>query len=58
MLVTLRLVSPESSEPAVASRDLVAHACGLPDWQSLLAAYDDARQTIGLLWREVASSEE
>lgn len=58
MLVTLRLVSPKSSEPAAASRELVAHACGLPDWQSLLAAHDAARQTIALLWREVASSEE
>jgi [glutamine synthetase] adenylyltransferase / [glutamine synthetase]-adenylyl-L-tyrosine phosphorylase len=56
ILVTLRLVSPSSAEPPPASRALVAKACGLPDWESLLAAHDAARQRVGALWREVASS--
>jgi glutamate-ammonia-ligase adenylyltransferase len=55
MLVTLRLVAPGSSEPPAASRDLVARACGLADWQALLAAHDAARQRVGDLWREVAA---
>jgi glutamate-ammonia-ligase adenylyltransferase len=55
MLVTMRLVSPTSSEPPPASRPLVARACGLPDWESLLAAHDEARQRVLELWRDVAA---
>ena len=55
MLVTLRLVSPSSAEPAAASRGLVAKACGLEDWNSLLAAHDAARHSILELWRDVAT---
>ncbi|MDQ8758198.1 bifunctional [glutamine synthetase] adenylyltransferase/[glutamine synthetase]-adenylyl-L-tyrosine phosphorylase [Sphingosinicella sp. LHD-64] len=56
MLVTLRLVSPESTEPAEASRLLVARACGLGSWQELLAAHARARQSIGALWLEVSAA--
>lgn len=56
MLVTLRLVSPESAEPPPASRGLVAQACGLKDWDALLAAHADARQRVSALWRDVALS--
>ena len=56
MLVILRLVSPNSVEPPPASRGLVARACGLADWQALLAAHDEARQRISELWRGVAAS--
>jgi glutamate-ammonia-ligase adenylyltransferase len=54
LLVTFRLVSPGSAEPPEASRPLVAAACGLADWQSLLAAHAEARQSVGTLWRETA----
>jgi glutamate-ammonia-ligase adenylyltransferase len=54
MLVMLRLVSPTSAEPALASRPLVARACGHEDWESLLAAHDAARHSIFELWRDVA----
>lgn len=57
MLVVLRLVAPDSAEPAAASRQLVARACGLEDWQELLAAHGRARQTISELWRAVAAGE-
>jgi len=50
MLITLRLVSPDSAEPPPASRDLVARACGTGGWEELLAAHDDARQRIKALW--------
>jgi [glutamine synthetase] adenylyltransferase / [glutamine synthetase]-adenylyl-L-tyrosine phosphorylase len=56
LLVTLRLVSPESAEPPPASRALVAQACGLEDWDALLAAHADARQRVSALWRDVAQS--
>ena len=57
MLVVLRLVSPDSTEPPEASRALVARACGLEDWEELLAAHDCARQTISGVWRAVAAGE-
>ena len=55
MLVTLRLVSPTSAEPPAPSRPLVARACGMEDWDSLLAAHDAARHRIFELWRDVAA---
>ncbi|MEA3045243.1 MAG: [glutamine synthetase] adenylyltransferase / [glutamine synthetase]-adenylyl-L-tyrosine [Sphingomonadales bacterium] len=54
MLVTLRLVSPDSAEPAPASRDLVARACGTQSWQALLAAHNDARRRVAALWQSVS----
>lgn len=55
MLVTLRLVSPQSGEPPPVSRDLVASACGEDDWDGLLAAYDAARATVAGEWRRVSA---
>jgi len=56
MLVTLRLVAPDSAEPAPASRDLVARACGMDGWEELLAAHEDARQSVSELWGAVAKA--
>lgn len=55
MLVTMRLVAPASGEPPPASRALVATACGLPDWDALLAAHASARQSIAREWQALAS---
>ncbi len=57
MLVMFRLVSPQSDEPPDETKPLVAAACGLPDWNALLAAHDAARQRVAKLWRRVASGE-
>jgi glutamate-ammonia-ligase adenylyltransferase len=54
MLVMSRLVSPSSAEPPDATKPLVAMACGMADWDSLLAAHDDARGKIKQLWRDVS----
>jgi glutamate-ammonia-ligase adenylyltransferase len=54
MLVTLRLVSPASSEPPEPSRDVVARACGQAQWTALLARLDEARTLIRGEWRRVA----
>ncbi|MGF1549241.1 MAG: bifunctional [glutamine synthetase] adenylyltransferase/[glutamine synthetase]-adenylyl-L-tyrosine phosphorylase [Sphingomonadaceae bacterium] len=53
LLVTLRLVSPASTEPPEASRPLVAEACGEDGWEDLLRAYDEARSLVSKLWRRV-----
>ena len=55
MLVTLRLVSPRSDQPPAASRELVARACRMDGWNSLLAAHDAARHRVFELWRDVAA---
>jgi glutamate-ammonia-ligase adenylyltransferase len=54
MLITLRLVAPDSAEPSEASRTLVAQRCGHKDWDALMAAYAAARALIGGEWRRVA----
>ena len=48
----MRLVAPGGGvEPE--SRALVAEVCGHEDWKALLAAHDDARQSIADLWASV-----
>ncbi|ARS27430.1 glutamate-ammonia-ligase adenylyltransferase [Sphingomonas sp. KC8] len=54
MLVTFRLVSPKGGEPIPVSRAMVAQACGQPDWETLVAAYDAARTTIRAEWERVS----
>lgn len=56
MLVMFRLVSPASDEPPDETKPLVAAACGLPDWNALLAAHDAARQRVAELWRSVSGA--
>lgn len=58
MLVVMRLISPQSDEPPAVSRNLVARACGHPDWPSLLASHDEARQKVASLWRQVSAKRE
>ncbi|HMI19848.1 MAG TPA: bifunctional [glutamine synthetase] adenylyltransferase/[glutamine synthetase]-adenylyl-L-tyrosine phosphorylase [Sphingomonas sp.] len=55
MLVTLRLVAPDSAEPPEESRLLVAERCGHADWAGLLAAYEEARGLVSREWRRVAA---
>lgn len=57
MLVMFRLVAPASDAPPDETKPVVAAACGLPDWDALLAAHDAARQRVAELWRRVASGE-
>jgi len=56
MLITLRLTSPDSSEPPEASRMLVAQRCGHDDWGGLMSAYAAARTLIAGEWRRIAAS--
>jgi glutamate-ammonia-ligase adenylyltransferase len=56
MLITLRLVAPDSAEPPEASRTLVAQCCGHDDWDGLMAAYGAARALIAEEWRRVHAS--
>jgi len=56
MLVTQRLVSPDSAEPPDPSKPLVARACGMPDWPSLVAALESARDLVRSEWQRVSAN--
>ncbi|MBA3510926.1 bifunctional [glutamine synthetase] adenylyltransferase/[glutamine synthetase]-adenylyl-L-tyrosine phosphorylase [Sphingomonas sp.] len=53
MLVMLRLVAPDGSEPNPETWELVAAACGVSDARQLLAEHDAARQDIAALWNSI-----
>ncbi|OHT21387.1 Glutamate-ammonia-ligase adenylyltransferase [Sphingomonas haloaromaticamans] len=55
MLVTFRLVSPRGGEPLPVSRPLVAEACGQPNWDALVIAYDAARAVVRDEWARVSA---
>lgn len=54
-LVVSRLVSPGSTEPPEATRPLVARACGVADWDALLASYAQARICVSQAWAALAA---
>jgi glutamate-ammonia-ligase adenylyltransferase len=53
MLVMLRLVAPDGSEPIPETWELVAAACGAGSAEQLLAEHDSARQSIAALWNGI-----
>jgi len=53
LLVVIRLVAPDGAFPPPASRAIVARACGMADWDALLAAIAAARATIATAWATV-----
>jgi glutamate-ammonia-ligase adenylyltransferase len=53
----VRLVAPDGRYPPEASRAIVARACGLADWQGLLAAVLAARCGIATCWHSVFGEE-
>ena len=56
MLVTIRLIAPQTSTPSEESCELMARACGAESWSELLARHDEARQSISALWEKVKES--
>jgi glutamate-ammonia-ligase adenylyltransferase len=54
MLVAMRLVAPADVKPTQATWQLVAEACGASSWDDLLAAHDEARQSINQLWNRIS----
>lgn len=57
MLVTLRLVSPASTDVPAGSQPLVAKACRKENWDALLADYDAARQCVADHWARMSSDD-
>lgn len=55
MLVTVRLMAPSLDIPPDISRPVIARACGMPDWDSLLAALDATRQRVAQSWMAIVA---
>jgi len=53
MLVTIRLVAPETTSPSEESCELMARAAGAQSWAKLLARHDEARHSVSALWEKV-----
>ncbi len=53
MLLTIRLVAPETTMPSEESCELMAKACGADNWGELLARHDEARHSVEALWTQV-----
>jgi glutamate-ammonia-ligase adenylyltransferase len=58
MLVSIRLIAPETTSPSEESCELMARACGAESWSDLLARHDEARQSVAALWKKVKGSAE
>jgi glutamate-ammonia-ligase adenylyltransferase len=52
LLVTVRLVAPDTQEPAPATRALIARALREPDWAAVLASFARVRETVAIAWQE------
>ena len=50
LLVTLRLVAPDSQAPAETTRPLVARAVGVKDWDAVVAELERTRQEVAACW--------
>jgi glutamate-ammonia-ligase adenylyltransferase len=50
LLVVLRLVAPDATEPPAATRDLIARALRLDGWDAVLAALTATRQEVEAAW--------
>ena len=50
LLVTLRLVAPDSQPPAETTRPLVARAVGVKDWDGVVAQLERTRQEVSACW--------
>ncbi|HET9811818.1 MAG TPA: bifunctional [glutamine synthetase] adenylyltransferase/[glutamine synthetase]-adenylyl-L-tyrosine phosphorylase [Sphingomicrobium sp.] len=53
MLITIRLVAPETTTPSEESCELMARACGAESWSELLERHDEARHSVSRLWNRV-----
>jgi glutamate-ammonia-ligase adenylyltransferase len=52
LLVATRLLAPELERPAPAAAQALARACKQPDYDTLLQAFDAARQGVARAWRD------
>jgi glutamate-ammonia-ligase adenylyltransferase len=58
LLVTARLVAPLLDEPSSATQTLIAGALALPDWGSVVAAFDETRHEIERVWQQTTERDD
>ena len=58
LLVTLRLVAPDVDDPAPATRTLIAHTLGVPDWPSVVAQFERTRHEVTQAWTMLTESDD
>ena len=56
MLVAVRLMAPSLAEPPLTTRPVIARACGLADWDSLLAELTRTRQSVAREWGRISTT--
>ena len=54
LLVTLRLVAPDAQPPAQATRNLIARALDVADWEAVVACFATTRQEVSDFWAAVS----
>jgi glutamate-ammonia-ligase adenylyltransferase len=57
LLVTLRLLAPDSQPPATATRTLIAAAAGCADWSETVASFERTRQEVAACWDAVTAEQ-
>jgi glutamate-ammonia-ligase adenylyltransferase len=55
MLVTVRLMAPSLDIPPEITRPVIARACGMSEWEALLAALDTTRQSVMQSWMAIVA---
>jgi glutamate-ammonia-ligase adenylyltransferase len=55
MLVTVRLMAPTLDIPPEITRPVIARACGMSEWEGLLAELDATRQRVASAWMAIAA---
>ena len=55
MLVTVRLMAPTLDTPPEITRPVIARACGMSEWEGLLAELDATRQRVASAWMAIAA---
>ena len=49
-LIASRLLAPDTQEPPLAARAVLAQTCGCGDWPGLLKALGESRRTVAAVW--------
>lgn len=55
MLVTVRLMAPSLEIPPEITRPIIARACGMSEWEALLAELDATRQRVARAWMAIVA---
>ena len=55
MLVTVRLMAPSLDIPPEITRPVIARACGMSEWEGLLAELDATRQRVAQSWMAIVA---